>query len=202
MAKLSPGSATDLTTALQTKQNQLAALTEQCEVLEAKMGAHQGLNFEYDDPVKGFNRNQVKGVVSRLIRVKDERASTALEVAAGGKLFNVIVSDEVTATQLLERGRLRRRVTIIPLNKITSSEISPKVVQAATSKVGASHVRTALSLVGFDDELRPAMAAVFGSVLICDGEFLLPPHPLQFFPCMASTETPRVAYWKIGYSLS
>lgn len=41
--------------------------------------------------------------------------------------FKVIVSDEITATQLLERGQLRRRVTIIPLNKIQGSEIPEHV---------------------------------------------------------------------------
>jgi structural maintenance of chromosome 2 len=31
----------------------------------------------------------VKGVVARLVRVKDASAATALEVAAGGKLYQV-----------------------------------------------------------------------------------------------------------------
>lgn len=34
--------------------------------------------------------------------------------------------------------------------------------------MGKDKARPALSLVGYEDELRPAMAYVFGSTLICD----------------------------------
>ena len=44
------------------------------------------LQFEYQDPVPGFNREKVKGPVAKLVRVKDMSAATALEVAAGGKV--------------------------------------------------------------------------------------------------------------------
>ncbi len=48
----------------------------------------------------------------------------ASQVAAGGKLYNVIVDTEQTGKLLLKGGRLRQRVTIIPLNKIDAREIS------------------------------------------------------------------------------
>ena len=35
-------------------------------------------------------------------------------------------------------------------------------------QVGKGKARTALSLVGYDDELRPAMEYVFGSTMVCD----------------------------------
>jgi len=34
--------------------------------------------------------------------------------------------------------------------------------------VGADNVHTALSLVGYEDDLRKAMEYVFGSTLVCD----------------------------------
>ncbi len=40
-------------------------------------------------------------------------------MVAGNKLFQVVVDDELTAKALLQKGSLRRRVTIIPLNKIS-----------------------------------------------------------------------------------
>ncbi|XP_010550591.1 PREDICTED: structural maintenance of chromosomes protein 2-2-like isoform X3 [Tarenaya hassleriana] len=78
------------------------------------------VNFTYCDPVKNFDRSKVKGVVAKLIKVKDRSTMTALEVTAGGKLFNVVVNTEDTGKQLLQKGGLRRRVTTIPLNKIQS----------------------------------------------------------------------------------
>ena len=36
------------------------------------------------------------------------------------------------------------------------------------TQVGTDKVRPALTLVGYEDELRPAMAYVFGSMFVCD----------------------------------
>ena len=47
------------------------------------------LNFEYKDPHKNFDRSRVKGLVAKLVQVKDPSHSTALEVAAGGRLYQV-----------------------------------------------------------------------------------------------------------------
>ena len=46
-----------------------------------------GLDFQFRDPERGFDRARVRGVMAKLVRVKDAAASTALEVAAGGKLY-------------------------------------------------------------------------------------------------------------------
>ena len=45
------------------------------------------VDFQYRDPERGFDRSRVKGVVAKLVRVQDPATSTALEVAAGGKLY-------------------------------------------------------------------------------------------------------------------
>ena len=75
------------------------------------------MDFQYRDPERGFDRSSVKGVVAKLVRVKDPADATALEVAAGGKLYQVVVDTEATAKALLSKGQLRNRVTIVPLNK-------------------------------------------------------------------------------------
>ncbi|WCJ36468.1 Structural maintenance of chromosomes protein 2-2 [Euphorbia peplus] len=125
------------------------------------------VQFNYRDPVKGFDRSKVKGVVAKLINVKDSSAMTALEVTAGGKLFNVVVDTESTGKQLLEKGDLRRRVTIIPLNKIQTHTVPQRVQQAASRLVGKGNAEVALSLVGYDEDLRSAMQYVFGSTFVC-----------------------------------
>lgn len=58
-----------------------------------------------------------------------------LQVAAGGKLFNIVVDTEDTGKQLLQKGGLRKRVTIIPLNKIQTHPVQPRYQNAATRLV-------------------------------------------------------------------
>jgi len=38
------------------------------------------VEFSYHDPVKNFDKSKVKGVVAKLIKVKDRSTVTALEV--------------------------------------------------------------------------------------------------------------------------
>ncbi|BAT89215.1 hypothetical protein VIGAN_06011100 [Vigna angularis var. angularis] len=125
------------------------------------------VEFTYRDPVMNFDRSKVKGVVAKLIKVKDRSTMTALEVTAGGKLYNVVVDTENTGKQLLQNGNLRRRVTIIPLNKIQSHPVPSRVQQAAVRLVGKGNAEVALSLVGYEEELKSAMEYVFGSTFVC-----------------------------------
>ncbi|KAL6579103.1 hypothetical protein OROMI_009319 [Orobanche minor] len=115
-------------------QKDRASKLEQIQRLKDEIrdlsGRVSNVNFSYRDPVKNFDRSKVKGVVARLIKVKASSAMTALEVTAGGKLFNAIVDTESTGKQLLQNGDLRRRVTIIPLNKIQAHRLPARVQQA------------------------------------------------------------------------
>ncbi|XP_067839676.1 structural maintenance of chromosomes protein 2 [Heptranchias perlo] len=140
-------------------------LRESYEVLMAKFPS---LRFEYKDPEKNWDSNRVKGLVATLLSVKDISTATALEVVAGGRLYNIVVDTEVTGKKLLEKGDLKRRYTIIPLNKISARCINEHTVKTAKNLVGADNVHTALSLVGYEHDLKKAMEYVFGSVLVCD----------------------------------
>uniref|UniRef100_A0A0D9V970 SMC hinge domain-containing protein n=1 Tax=Leersia perrieri TaxID=77586 RepID=A0A0D9V970_9ORYZ len=135
--------------------------------VRALSGELANVHFNYRDPVKNFDRSKVKGVVARLIKIKDGSTATALEVAAGGRLYNVVVDTETTGKQLLQNGDLKRRVTIIPLNKIQTSTIPERVQQAARRLVGAENVTLALELVGYVQEVKNAMTYVFGSTFVC-----------------------------------
>lgn len=72
----------------------------------------------------------------------------------------------MVGTQLLQKGQLRKRVTIIPLNKISSFQVQAERI-ATAKKVAPGAVDLALHLVGYDQELLPAISYVFGSTLIC-----------------------------------
>uniref|UniRef100_A0A673I088 Structural maintenance of chromosomes protein 2-like n=1 Tax=Sinocyclocheilus rhinocerous TaxID=307959 RepID=A0A673I088_9TELE len=138
------------------------------ETYESLMSQFPNLRFEYTDPEKNWDGSKVKGLVANLFSVTDVSNATALEVVAGGRLYNVVVDNEVTGKKLLEKGELKRRYTIIPLNKISARTLNNNVVRTAKNLVGPDNVHTALSLVGYESELRKAMEYVFGTTLVCD----------------------------------
>uniref|UniRef100_A0A671YH42 Structural maintenance of chromosomes protein n=1 Tax=Sparus aurata TaxID=8175 RepID=A0A671YH42_SPAAU len=131
------------------------------ETYERLVSRFPNLRFDYKDPERGWDRSKVKGLLANLITVQDVSYATGLEVVAGGRLYNIVVDTEVTGKKLLEKGELQRRYTIIPLNKISAKTLNDRVV-------GEDNVHTALSLVGYESDLRKAMEYVFGSTLVCD----------------------------------
>lgn len=87
-------------------------------------------DFTYSDPSANFDRTKVKGLVANLIDLDESNynSSTALEICAGGKLYNVIVEDEKVAAALLgNKNSLKKRVTLLPLNKIQPYSIPAEV---------------------------------------------------------------------------
>ncbi|KAJ4421573.1 Structural maintenance of chromosomes protein 2 [Neurospora sp. IMI 360204] len=146
-------------------QQTIRNLRQESDALKRKVA---NIDFNYSDPVPNFDRSKVKGLVAQLFSLPKEymEAGTALEICAGGRLYNVVVDTEVTGTQLLQGGRLRKRVTIIPLNKISAFKASAQTI-ANAQRIAPGKVHLALSLVGYDDEVSAAMEYVFGNTLIC-----------------------------------
>nr|XP_033782247.1 LOW QUALITY PROTEIN: structural maintenance of chromosomes protein 2 [Geotrypetes seraphini] len=138
------------------------------ESYEALMARFPNLRFDYKNPEKNWDAKRVKGLVASLISIKDVSNATALEVVAGGRLYNVVVDSEVTGKKLLEKGELKRRYTIIPLNKIAAKSLKQETVKMAKNLVGSDNVHLALSLIGYESELQKAMEYVFGTTLVCD----------------------------------
>ncbi|KAK4039045.1 SMC2-like protein [Parachaetomium inaequale] len=146
-------------------QQTIRGLRQESDALKRKVA---NIDFNYADPVPNFDRSKVKGLVAQLFSLDKQftQAATALEICAGGRLYNVVVDTEVTGTQLLQGGRLRKRVTIIPLNKIATFRASAQTV-ATAQRIAPGKVDLALSLVGYDEEVSAAMEYVFGNTLVC-----------------------------------
>ncbi|KXH41870.1 RecF/RecN/SMC N terminal domain-containing protein [Colletotrichum simmondsii] len=146
-------------------QQQIRGLRQEADGLKRKVA---NIDFNYADPTPNFDRSKVKGLVAQLFTLdkQNTQAGTALEICAGGRLYNVVVDSEVTGTQLLQGGKLRKRVTIIPLNKIAAFKASAQAIGAA-QRIAPGKVDLALSLVGYDNEVSAAMEYVFGNTLIC-----------------------------------
>ena len=150
-------------------EGSVTSLTERVDTLQAQLGSR--LRFDYSDPVRGFDRSKVKGLLAKLIEVRDSKHATALEVVAGGKLFQVVVDEAITGKALLDRGKLQKRVTIIPLDKIQPRHVGANASKRA-EEIASSLKATAnpaIELVGFDEEVRSAVEYVFGSSIVVDG---------------------------------
>lgn len=114
-----------------TLQEQIRALRSQADSLKRRVA---NVDFTYNDPTPRFDRSKVKGLVAQLFTLNRDKttAGTALEICAGGRLYNVVVDTEVTGTQLLQGGKLKKRVTIIPLNKIAAFRASAEVTMVCS----------------------------------------------------------------------
>ena len=146
-------------------KQELYNLSKEKETLRRCVG---NIEFQYTKPSPDFNDASVKGVAARLFSLKEEHydSATALQVCAGGRLFNVVVDNDHSAAQLLEKGRLRKRVTIIPLNKVHSRVLSQDVLSAA-KQIAPGKVELALNLITYDKSVSSAMQFIFGTSLIC-----------------------------------
>lgn len=147
-------------------------LTKNQGRLEAQMNQMRpevgNIDFQYSRPHENFKDHQVRGIVAQLFDLPETHfdKALALQVCAGARLYNVVVDTANVASDLLNRGKLRRRVTMLPLDKITSRTINPSVVEYAKSKAPGK-VELALNLIQFDGAYQKAMEYVFGSTFIC-----------------------------------
>ena len=141
---------------------------DEVNTLSAQIEAR--LNFNYKDPERNFNRNSVKGILGKLFQIKDTKTCTALEIVAGGKLFNIVVDNEHTAKSLLQNGGLRKRVTFLPLNKIDNRVLDNNKLQTAKklAQSKGKNAYLALELITYDESIRAAMEYTFGNIIICD----------------------------------
>lgn len=128
----------------------------------------RGLDFYYERPHPNFDDRLVQGVVAQLFELPESSydKAIALQTCAGGRLYNIVVKTSEVASQLLERGRLRKRVTMIPLDKINPNVLGAAVVERA-QQIAPGKVELALNLIEYDQNIYKAMQYVFGTTFIC-----------------------------------
>ncbi|ERL92400.1 hypothetical protein D910_09714 [Dendroctonus ponderosae] len=154
----------ELSNRRRTLYHEVRTLRDRVDSFEAR---HPHIAFKYSDPMPNFDRSRVKGVVCKLIQCKNISYATALETAAAGKLYNVVVDTEATSRLILQKGALKTRTTFIPLNKISANKMSQETINLAQKLVGKENCLPALSLINYDRSLQSAMEFIFGNVFIC-----------------------------------
>jgi chromosome segregation protein len=103
------------------------------------------------------------GLVAQLGRV-DAQYQLALEIAAGGRLGNLVVEDDGIAAAGIELLKQKRagRATFLPLNKIRAPRLSP----IAKAQQPPGFIDYASRLVDCDDRYRGVFAYVFGNTVV------------------------------------
>lgn len=128
-----------------------------------RLEAQQQVSAESNRAISAvLEMDGVHGTVARLGKVPSEY-TTALNVAAGGRLQNVIVDTDQTASDAIRYLKEERlgRVTFLPLNKIKPPAPLPPVA-------GNGVVDYAINLIEFDEEYRNAFSLVLGQTVVVE----------------------------------
>ena len=117
-------------------------------------------------PVDTVIRANIRGVHAPLMKLGqvDKEYATALEIAVGGRMSNIVVDDEHVAATCIEllKSAGSGRATFIPLNKIVRC---PKSLNLPKDK---GVIDFAINLIDFDDEYLNAFYYAVGETLVVE----------------------------------
>ncbi len=166
--------ASELRTKLLIKKDRLSSNTREIErlnntidrlhVIENKQLELAGALPNAVKAVLDASISGVHGIVANLIKI-DKKYQSAIEAAAGGRLYNVVVDNEDVAKQCIDYLKREKigRATFIPLNKIKSHKLDDTEVRKTSGVIGI-----ASDLINFDNKFLRAIDFVFGNTLVVD----------------------------------
>jgi chromosome segregation protein len=140
-------------------REEIQRLTQKMMRLEAQ----QQVSAESNRAISAvLDMSGIYGTIARLGKVSPEY-TTALNIAAGGRLQNVVSNTDQTASDaiLYLKEEQLGRVTLLPLNKIKPPVPLPPLA-------GSGVVDYAINLVEFDEEYRNAFSLVFGQTVVVE----------------------------------
>lgn len=139
------------------KQRQLDKLEAQAQAIQETQGTG-AIQVLQNAGLQG-----VLGLVAQLGKVAPQY-QLALEIAAGGRLGNIVVEDDRVAAAAIELLKQRRagRATFLPLNKIRAPDI--KSIPAWNRPDG--WIDYAVNLIDCDDRYQQVFAYVFGNTVV------------------------------------
>ena len=163
----------ELRSSLSSKDEQLRSLQEEYhkensryQALEDIAEAYEG----YGNSVKKIMEQKksvpgIIGVVADIIKV-DKKYETAIEMALGGNIQNIVTKDEATAKKMigfLKEGRLGR-ATFLPLDSVKD----PQELKAKDALNEKGMIGLASDLVETDDEYRNVIKSLLGRFIVAD----------------------------------
>ena len=145
---------------LEALRSEIQRLTNRQMQLEANQRAAGGSDRSIE-AVSEFDG--VFGPISKLGKVLKAEHTVALNIAAGGRLKNIVVSDDQVAADCIEHLREERlgRLTFLPLNKMKPQPPLPPLA-------GNGVIDYAINLIDFEPEYRDAFNLVFGQTVVVE----------------------------------
>ncbi|WP_167816198.1 chromosome segregation protein SMC [Methanocorpusculum sp. GPch4] len=146
--------------ALEPLREEIARLTKK----QMQIEAHQQVSGATDRTISAvLGMEGVFGTVSSLGKVIDSAYTLALNIAAGGRLNNVVVDSDQTAADVIRYLKDERlgRLTLLPLNKM-------KPQPPLSPLAGNGVVDYAINLIDFDPAYRDAFNLVFGQTVVVE----------------------------------
>ncbi len=139
------------------KQRKLDKLEAQTQAAQEAQGTHA------TQVITKMGLEGVHGIVADLAQV-EPRYQLALEVAAGGRLGQMVVEDDSIAAAAIEILKKQKagRATFLPLNKIRP----PHIMEKGALRGLSGCVDLAINLIDFDDDYWDVFAYVLGSTLV------------------------------------
>ena len=147
----------DLKLALDAVERRLHQAQQEYVKAEARLKVTFGKAVE---AVVNANLRGVRGVVAELGKVAPQYA-TALEVAAGSRMRNIIVDNDADAARAIALLKSQNigRVTFLPLNKMHTIALD-------TLNRREGIIDYAINLVHYDPEYKAAFSYVFGRTVV------------------------------------
>ncbi|WP_421908860.1 chromosome segregation protein SMC [Methanolacinia petrolearia] len=145
--------------ALEKIRNEIRGLERDLMRLEAQQQASGGPGGNALDAVLGMDG--VIGTVAQLGKAPAEYAA-ALDIAAGGRLRNVVVENDAVAADAIRFLKERRlgRMTFLPLNKLRAPESYPSLDKNV--------INYAVNLLDYDSRHDVVFRHVFGTTVVVD----------------------------------
>lgn len=154
----------------QGKERRLAETAARLRVLEETEAALEGYYVGVKSVSKAAQNGKLSGrydIVADVLRVPSE-LDTAIEIALGGSLQDVITNTEAeakTAIRYLNETR-GGRATFLPLDALRPPDVPDALRRAAKQYAGV--LGSAADLVGYDADVAPAIRVLLARVLIVD----------------------------------
>lgn len=163
--------AEELTTRIYALKSSVSNDTNRKNILTNLQADFEGYQFAVKRLLQEGKKNAqlnsaIKGVVGNIISV-DSKYQTAIEIALGGSIQNIVTKDEHDAKILinyLKESRLGR-ATFLPI-----SAVKPRSLGAHERSFlkEAGCIGVASDLVKTDDVYKPVISSLLGATVVCD----------------------------------
>ncbi len=156
---------------LDKNKNEISDLMHDIQMAQKKILTIEAQKSAYEEISLGRSidtiiKAKIRGVHAPLLQLGsvDNKYSTALEVAMGGRMKNIVVDDEEVARQCIDYLKSARAgsATFLPLNRMKKTPNSLKMPKEK------GVIDYAINLVDFDDKYLDAFYYALGETLIME----------------------------------